>query len=78
MFNIGIPELVLILVIALIVFGPGKLPKVGRALGDGISEFKKAAAGLTDGSDDDARDDETASDGGDAPEGEKKSSDDES
>lgn len=40
--NIGFPELLLILVIALVVFGPGKLPEVGRALGKSIGEFKGA------------------------------------
>ncbi|MDF2499447.1 MAG: tatAd 1 [Anaerosporomusa subterranea] len=42
MFNLGASELILILVIALVVFGPGKLPEVGRALGKGIREFKSA------------------------------------
>jgi len=36
MFNIGFPELVLILVLALVIFGPKKLPEVGKALGNGI------------------------------------------
>lgn len=45
MFSFSMPELVLILVIALIVFGPGKLPEVGKALGRGITEFKKATIG---------------------------------
>ena len=40
--GIGVTELVLILVIALVVFGPGKLPDVGRALRKSIREFKKA------------------------------------
>lgn len=43
MFGIGIPELVLILIVGLIVFGPGKLPEVGRAVGKGIREFRKAS-----------------------------------
>jgi len=47
MFGIGIPELVLILIVGLIVFGPGKLPEVGRALGKGLREFKKAQNALT-------------------------------
>lgn len=41
--SIGFPELVLILVIALIVFGPGKLPSVGASIGRAISEFKNAS-----------------------------------
>ena len=44
MFGIGVPELVLILVIGLVVFGPGKLPGVGKALGQSIKEFKQANA----------------------------------
>ncbi|NLG78369.1 MAG: twin-arginine translocase TatA/TatE family subunit [Firmicutes bacterium] len=48
MFNIGVTELILILVIALIVFGPGKLPDVGRALGKTIREFKKASREIQD------------------------------
>lgn len=41
--NIGIPGLILILVIALIIFGPKKLPEMGRAIGDTLKEFKKSA-----------------------------------
>jgi len=40
--SIGMPELIIIFVIALIVFGPRKLPELGRSLGRGIAEFKKA------------------------------------
>ena len=42
MFSIGVPELILILIIGLVVFGPGKLPGVGKALGQSIKEFKQA------------------------------------
>ena len=45
MFSFSMPELVLILVIALVVFGPGKLPEVGKALGKGIQEFRRATTG---------------------------------
>lgn len=48
MFGIGVPELAIILVIALIVFGPGKLPDVGKALGKGIGEFRKESKSITD------------------------------
>lgn len=48
MFGIGIPELVLILIIGLIVFGPGKLPEIGRAMGKTINEVRKVASGITD------------------------------
>lgn len=42
MFGIGMPELIVILVIILIIFGAAKLPEIGRALGKAIKEFKKA------------------------------------
>jgi len=42
MFNLGFPELMVILVIALIVFGPGKMPELGNSLGKAIRGFKKA------------------------------------
>ena len=47
MFGIGIPELVLILIVGLIVFGPSKLPEVGRAVGKGLREFRKASSALS-------------------------------
>jgi sec-independent protein translocase protein TatA len=46
MGNIGMPEMVLILVIALIFFGPRKLPELGRSLGKSLNEFKKASNDL--------------------------------
>lgn len=45
--NIGIPGLIILLVIALIVFGPKKLPEIGKAVGQTLSEFKKSAKELT-------------------------------
>ena len=45
MFSFSMPELILILVIALVVFGPGKLPEVGKALGKGMNEFRRAIGG---------------------------------
>lgn len=45
--NIGIPGLILILVLALIIFGPRKLPELGRAVGQTLGEFKKSARELS-------------------------------
>jgi sec-independent protein translocase protein TatA len=42
MFNIGLPELLLILLICLLIFGAAKLPEIGKSLGKSIREFKKA------------------------------------
>ncbi|MCQ6265179.1 twin-arginine translocase TatA/TatE family subunit [Fictibacillus sp. WQ 8-8] len=44
--NIGIPGLVIMLVIALIIFGPSKLPEIGRAFGSTLREFKNSAKDL--------------------------------
>ena len=45
MFGFGLPEMVIILVIVLLVFGAGKLPEAGRALGQSIRNFKAASEG---------------------------------
>ena len=44
--NIGIPGLILLLIIALIIFGPSKLPEIGRAFGTTLKEFKKSTREL--------------------------------
>lgn len=46
--GIGASELILILIIALILFGPGKLPEIGKALGRGVRDFKDALNGVTE------------------------------
>ncbi|XID94766.1 twin-arginine translocase TatA/TatE family subunit [Paenibacillaceae bacterium WGS1546] len=46
--NIGVSGLIIILVIALIVFGPAKLPQLGRAFGDTLREFRNSTKGLAD------------------------------
>lgn len=46
MAQIGIPGLILILVVALLIFGPSKLPEIGKAAGSSLKEFKDATKGL--------------------------------
>ena len=58
--NIGIPGLILILVLALIIFGPSKLPEIGRAFGKTLREFKNATKDMID--DDDKQNDKTSHD----------------
>ena len=48
MFGIGVPELLVILVVALIVLGPKRLPEVAKALGKGLAEFRRATSDLTE------------------------------
>ena len=49
MYGVGLPELIIVLVLALLVFGAGKLPEIGRGLGKAIKEFKAAGKELTGG-----------------------------
>jgi Tat protein translocase TatB subunit len=48
MFGIGLPELLVIMVVALIVLGPKRLPEVAQALGKALAELRKATSGVTD------------------------------
>jgi sec-independent protein translocase protein TatA len=56
---IGFPELIMIFVVALIVFGPRKLPELGRSLGKSLAEFKRASNDLQRTLDDEIRHEET-------------------
>ncbi|OIJ12499.1 Sec-independent protein translocase TatA [Anaerobacillus alkalilacustris] len=58
--NIGIPGLILILVIALVIFGPKKLPEIGRAMGQTLKEFKKSTRELTSEFEDDEKKNNTS------------------
>jgi sec-independent protein translocase protein TatA len=54
MSNIGLPEIAIVLLIVLVIFGPKRLPQLGRSLGSGMREFKDAVTGKRKDDDEDA------------------------
>ena len=64
MFGIGMQELIIIAIIALIIVGPKKLPDLAKSLGKGFSEFKKATDGITDDIKETLKEDEKRDDDG--------------
>jgi sec-independent protein translocase protein TatA len=54
MSNIGLPEIAIVLLIVLVIFGPKRLPQLGRSLGSGMREFKDAVTGKNKDADDEA------------------------
>lgn len=62
MFGIGMPEAILIGIVALLVVGPKKLPELARTLGKGLNEFRRTASDVTDGLKDTIKADEIKKD----------------
>lgn len=56
MAQIGVPSLILILVVALLIFGPSKLPEIGKAAGNSLREFKNATKGMIGDDEEEAKD----------------------
>jgi sec-independent protein translocase protein TatA len=59
-FGIGLPEILILLLVALLIFGPKRLPEMGRSLGRGMREFKDSVSGKDTDDDDDRRRELTA------------------
>jgi len=72
MFGIGMPELIVVFLVALVVLGPKKLPHIARAIGRGIMQFKRAMNALDD--DASGEDDDSWTDARDEEESEKERS----
>jgi sec-independent protein translocase protein TatA len=60
--SLGVPELLLILLIVIIIFGAGKLPQLGKGLGEGIRNFRNSLKGGGTSKDSSTKDDETSKD----------------
>ena len=60
--NIGVPGLIMIIILALIIFGPKKLPELGRAAGQTLREFKNSTAGLIEEGKEEKEEDHSVSD----------------
>jgi sec-independent protein translocase protein TatA len=60
---IGVPELILLGLVLLLVFGPKRLPEMGRSLGRGMREFKDSVSNMTDSSEDEPKHEETKEEG---------------
>jgi sec-independent protein translocase protein TatA len=65
--NIGFPEILVVLIIALIIFGPKRLPELGRSVGKGIREFRASISGNDDDDDDEPSPKPQQIEGGEKP-----------
>ena len=61
-FGIGLPEILILLLVALLIFGPKRLPEMGRSLGRGMREFKDSVTGKDDDDDEPRRTELTSGD----------------
>lgn len=67
MFGLGMPELIIILVIILVIFGAGKLPQIGSGIGKGIRNFRQSIRGGAETSSDQAKIEKNSNSNSDAP-----------